>query len=113
MEIEQFIKKLRSCKKSYRYGIENLKLIRYSNIKFNIYLEPKKSICPYCKTDLTKEGKKEIKVIFNNPIENLTIFQCNLFYFLYVLNEVPYDYANYHKCIAGINFIKNIKEVKI
>lgn len=113
MEIEQFLTILKSCKKSSRYGIENLKLSKYSDTYFELYLDPKKKVCPYCHTDLTKEGKKIIMITFNEPQEHLTIFEANLFYFLWVLHEVPYDYANWHKCIAGQRFIKNIKEVKI
>lgn len=114
MKIEDFLKKLKQCKKSYSYGYDNFKVFKDSekNI-FQIYLEPKKKICPCCKTDLTKEGKKIITIKFNYKQEHLTVFQSNLFYFLYILNEIPADYAQYHKCIAGKKFIENIKEVII
>ena len=102
MEIKKFVQKVKTARSSaMRTGSLNLKA--YSNKVFWIL-----------KADKLKyyKDKKDYKLYiwFKEPIV-LTIFEAELLFFLYVLNRVPYDYANYHKCEAGQRFIKNIKKI--
>ena len=62
--------------------------------------------CQHCKTQI----KKGITITFYKP-EELTIFEGELIYSLFAENRKMPDYGNYHKCIAGQKFIKNIKEI--
>lgn len=45
--------------------------------------------------------------------KHLTIFEVELIYMIFVLNKKPYDYASYHKCQAGKEFIENIKNITV
>lgn len=105
MEIKDFIKKLKNAKKdvsvySYDYKCKSIK----NKTNWNIYSF---DICSKCK----REQTKGVYIEFYKSVE-LTIFQANLLYALYCLNKIPYDYAQYHKCIAGKEFIQNIKQIK-
>lgn len=117
MEIENFTKKLKECKKSliqtgYNDKIGNLKVLVSPDRKFfQIYREPTKKICPYCKTDLTKTDTNFLNINFYESQKNLSVFQAYTLYMIYKLNIIPYDYAAYHKCKAAIEFIKNIKDI--
>jgi len=113
MKIEEFIKKLRECKKSAVYtGTSKFKLkVKRISDGVTIYEESNK-ICRYCGTDLSKT-LKGVEVLFFKEQKPLSIFQAYLLYMVYVLNKIPSDYANYHKCIAGKEFIENIKQIKV
>ena len=112
MNEQEFIKKVRASESSIvTTGALNIFVRRYSPTKIEI-VEKTERICPYCKTDLSK-NKRVLSVEFNEDQENLTIFQSELLFMVFVLEKRPYDYAKYHECIAGERFIKNIKEIKI
>jgi hypothetical protein len=64
-------------------------------------------VCPCCK----QEVSNSLYVGFKRPVK-LTIFQVGLLWSLYVLNKRPHDYAQYHKCVAGKEFITNIESIK-
>jgi len=64
-------------------------------------------ICKCCNTRI----KKGVHVIFYSP-HQLTIFEGNLLYNLFVENKKTVSYSNYCKCIAGQEFIANVKEVQ-
>lgn len=112
MEIQQFINRVKACQKKDSYSIaKNLKVYRYSDAEIEIREEKEQKICSKCGNDLSK-NPRSIKVLFNNSNENLTIFQVEILFDIFVYNRIPLDYANYHKCEAGRKFIENIKEIK-
>jgi hypothetical protein len=117
MELEQFLLKLKECKKSqimtgYSDRIGDLRItVNLDRTIFHIDKKQEKKICSKCGCDLTKQENNEIIVRFNKKQDNLTIFQTYLLFMIYKFKLIPYDYASYHKCIAGQEFIKNIKEV--
>lgn len=112
MEINEFIKKIRECEKSYQMAnLKGLKVFRYSETYLSIKIIPDKHICKTCGTDLTLNSSY-IEVYFNAPQKNLSIFEANLLFMVFKLNKLPHDYENFHKCIAGNKFINNIKDVK-
>jgi hypothetical protein len=63
--------------------------------------------CKCCKNNLEV---KRVLVIFKSGV-HLTTFEAGLLYQLFVLKQVPYDYADYHKCVVGLKFIENIDKV--
>jgi len=46
--------------------------------------------------------------IFFRRSHRMTVFEVGMLYFVLVKNRLPYDYANFHKCIAGKEFFDNI-----
>jgi hypothetical protein len=112
MKIEKFIEKVRSCKRLTVHKYPKLKAtVNPERTVWKFSKKPEQKICRTCGTDLTKSSQP-VEVEFNNPQKELSIFQANLLFLVFKLNQSPYDYANYHKCIAGQRFIKNIKEIK-
>jgi hypothetical protein len=53
-----------------------------------------------------------IKVNLKEPKEHLTIFEVALLYNI-TKQKLPIDYANYHKCQAGKEFIDNIESITL
>ena len=107
MKLKKFVDKLKKCKKtSVHTGFFNCKMksSNEKNVKF-VYRTDK---CSKCK-------KKEFQLIQVRLFENcdLTIFQTEMLFALFRLNKKPFDYANYHKCIAGKKFIKNIESINV
>lgn len=122
MKIKEFIKKLESAKKSekfcnnfrlkvikYKIPTENTPSPRLTGILWTIRHEDK-NVCKYCKTNLSKE--QELDIEFHNPVENLTIFECGMLFSLFKLNRIVTDYAGWHNCKAGKEFIENIKSIR-
>jgi len=58
-------------------------------------------------------SSRSVSVVFHKPLDSLTVFQSHLLFFVFVLGCLPHDYAKYHNCIAGKEFIKNIKSVEV
>lgn len=113
MLLEEWIALLKKCKKSQHYtGHYNLKIGRFSDKDIIIYFERDKKQCSKC-GHIFDKSEDSLRISFNNPQDNLTIFQTNLLYNVFKLNTIPLDYARYDKCIAGQRFIENIREVKI
>lgn len=117
MELSQFLLKLKECKKSQimtgssdRIG-ELRVTVNLDRTIFHIEKKQEKKICSKCGCDLTKSENNSITIIFNKPQMNLTIFQTYMLYMIFRLKLIPYDYASYHKCIAGQRFIENIGSV--
>ena len=110
MDLNEWILKISDCKKGTQTGGLNLKVRSYSNFPRvkEIYEDAEIKKCKCCGT-LIKE--RYIKVIFNNEPKPLSVFQAELLFMVYLLDKLPYDYAQYHKCKAGKEFIENIKEV--
>lgn len=120
MEIEQFLSKLKECKKSniqtgYSNRIGDLKIIvNLNRTIFHICKKQTKNVCSKCGCNLNKSENNEIIVIFNKQQKkNLTVFETYLLFMMYKFKLIPYNYANWHKCIAGKEFIENIKEVQV
>ena len=108
MQIEKFVKKLKECKRSQtQTGFFKVK-VRVSKERTEAYIYSI-DVCSKCK----REEEKGVRVDFNEPQENLSIFQVEMLYSLYCLNKKPFDYASYHKCKAGIKFIENIKKIEV
>jgi hypothetical protein len=62
---------------------------------------------------LISSGDHQEKVLIEFYKEHrMTIFEAEMIFSLFALNKKVMDYANYHKCQAGKEFIKNIKYVK-
>lgn len=107
MQIEEFVKKLKDTK-----GIAKdtalLKVKVMTNKEHTsqrIYSESKCSQCGHTTTII-------VFILFSKE-QKLSVFQAGLLFSLYVLNKKPNDYANYHKCIAGKEFIENIKSIEV
>ena len=104
MEIEEFKAKLKLAKYSLiDTALYDIKVSSKDNNTKKIY---SKGVCSNCK----REDNKEVVVTFYKP-HNLTIFEAGLLYALYCLNKKPRDYAGYDNCIAGMEFIENIKSI--
>ena len=113
MELEQFLLKLKGCKKSETSTGSKYDLrvtVNLDRTIFHIEQKLKKNICSKCGYDLTKENIG-ITVRFNKPQKHLTIFETYLLFMVYRFKLIPYDYASWHECIAGQEFIKNIAMV--
>jgi len=52
-----------------------------------------------------------VKTIFKQP-HRITIFESSLLYCI-LKGKFPFDYAGYHKCIAGARFIDNIQSITL
>jgi len=114
MNIKEWKEKIKDLKKGKQTGSLPLKLKSYigTNIK-EIYEEREVKKCRCCGTLLGGENGKRLNICFNEKQENLTIFQAELLFMIFVLGVIPYDYFKYHECRAGKEFIKNIKEIKL
>jgi len=106
MEIEEFKRALSKTKSTANYTsfIDVKVKTNEEHTKQIIYTE---RVCSKCNRTLDKK----VMVDFIKP-HHLTIFEASLLYNMYVLKKKPYDYANFHECIAGKEFIENIKVVK-
>ena len=107
MKIEKFIERLKKAKKTAQStaSITNDLKVRKNGNSFQIY---KSVVCSKCRAGGLKQ---QIFIQFQNQ-KALTIFQAGLLWSLFVENKKPYDYADYHKCIAGKEFIENIVKVE-
>jgi len=112
MKIEEFKKLLKTKIRVRLNGTSqkylDIKVKKYIAInRFEVYLET--ATCSKCGSSV----RSSVIVDFFKPIENLTIFEAQLLYSLFVLNKIPYDYAQFHKSQAGKEFIENIKNVVV
>ena len=116
MKIQEWIRIMQSCKKSNDYtGGLDLKIrVNLEHTYFKLSVKPKIEIdkCPYCHTDLKKTEVNPLIIEFYKEQEHLSIFQAELLYNMFKINKIPIDYAKYHTCPAGKEFIANIKELK-
>ena len=108
MQIEKFVKKLKECKRiQTQTGFFKVK-VKVNKERTEAYIY-NREVCSKCK----RIEEKGVRVDFNKPQENLSIFQVEMLYSLYCLNKKPLDYASYHKCQAGKEFIENIKKIEV
>lgn len=107
MEIEQFKQKVKQAKLSIAtHNIKVYKLKQEIGYKI-VGVEKHRAYL-----DGTTESQFSVKVLFHKQPEHLTIFEAQLLYCLFALNRKPSDYAGYHNCQAGKEFIENIREVQ-
>lgn len=105
MEMKDWLKALRKCKRvQIHTANSNIKVYRYQNGKLILLRSNKK--CKCCGNTQTDS----VIVSFNKPTK-LTIFQANTLFLMFAKQEKPVDYAEYHKCPAGKEFIESIVEV--
>lgn len=107
MEMKEWLNVLKHTKPNYTFlTMKDFKLYKYPD-KFKIVTETK------CKDkDCNCVTRKGVSVYFHNMPKELSTFQVELLYNVFVRNKKPYDYASYHTCPAGIEFISNIKGVE-
>lgn len=108
MEMKKFVEKVKSAKISQRPA--NMKGLKVKTTPDHTHqLIYSEKICKDCGE--SRETKK-LGVIFHKS-QSLTIFQASMLHMVFRENIRPYDYANYHKCQAGQEFIANIKEIQL
>lgn len=71
-----------------------------------IYSEDKCNCCNKLKSE------QKVIVVFKKPVK-LTIFEAGLLFMVFIENKRPFDYGNYHECVAGKEFIDNIKSYRV
>lgn len=107
MEINEFKELLKDKPRKY-YSQNYCKNLKIKTDKKHLdWVLSKTTTCNKCNHEKTKI----LYVTFKQPQEHLTIFEAGLLWSLFVDKRRMIDYANYHKCIAGKRFIKNIKKV--
>ena len=110
MELSEWIDNLKGKKMLTDIQViklqRELKIVRRDN---NIIAIVRLSVCRCCRRSL---GKKVV-VEFKNAPHHFSIFQSYLLFCLFGLDRKPYDYANYHNCVAGREFIQNIKDITV
>jgi len=108
MKIEEWKALIKGAKTAKETGFNglNLKIMRGKGGQGYIILNYQK--CDCCGQIILKA----VKIEFYKAIEHLTIFEAELLYLLFCEGAKPRDYANYHKCEAGREFILNIKNIE-
>lgn len=105
MEIGEWKKKIASAKPSP-------KMANLPDLKLTV--SPSRTIQILARTDKCKhcgnESKKRLTISFIKP-HKITVFEAGLLWMLFVENKKPVDYAGFHKCTAGKEFIKNIGSI--
>ena len=108
MNIKEFISIINKTKSSLEQtGFIEIKVEgSYDGLTKTIYTDEKCHCCNRIKTET------KLVVKFKNKT-NLTIFQADMLFMILMENKKPRDYADYHKCIAGKEFIDNIESYKV
>ena len=88
-------------------GYTNIKVRRTENPLVKILYSEEKCTC--CKRQL---HEKQLIVKFKTE-KRLTIFEADMLWMVLAEGKKPKDYADYHKCIAGREFIENIDSYRI
>lgn len=103
-----FMDKLRKSKPcGIPTGYTNVKVRRTdSHLTKIIFSE---DVCNCCKRQL---HEKRLIVKFKTD-KKLTIFEADMLWMVLVEGKLPRDYVNYHKCVAGREFIENIDSYRI
>lgn len=107
MQVNDFIQYVKKCKMSTSLtGYTEIRVSKLSSLIKKIYST---HTCPTChRNDL----EKELIVKFKKEL-TLTIFQAEMLFMVMVENKLPRDYAKYHECIAGKEFIHNIDSLEV
>lgn len=111
MEIEEWKQRIMSAKPSICcYEREEHKVLKAQDgLRWFIYDSSTMGKCKTCGHCTTKP--RTLSITFYKPIESLTIFEVEMISQLYFHNKRVGDYAQWHKCIAGKEFIKNIDTI--
>ena len=108
MELNKFIEKVTQSKASpIMTGFFNVKVITDNSRTLQKLFSLKE--CKHCGHISDTDN---VVVSFHESV-HLTIFQAELLYAVFVLEKKPCDYAHYHNCIAGKEFIENIKKIEV
>jgi len=109
MKYDEFVLKVKDAKRSeHDTAYFNQNCVFSSNSEHTRQLITKTVMCYHGvirKTIL-------IELVFIRGVY-LTVFQAGLLYALFVLNRLPLDYAQYHKCVSGQKFINSLVSVKV
>lgn len=110
MNYEEFVKNIKEAKKIQREtgGITTeLQVTRSPDgLKRTI---SKSFTCKHC-------GHSEwqfVKVTFKTVPERITIFEAGMLFSVFHDNKLPKDYADFHKCQHGRQFIDNIEKIEV
>ena len=109
MEVERFVYLVKKAKKSqcltgYRKDKVGLK-VNHDRNDMILYCG---DICKTC----SKLSFKAVRIKFDRYTK-LSIFQADLIFMLFAENKIPKDYADYHKCKAGKEFIESIVSYEV
>ncbi len=107
MKIQEFREHLKSCSADYKSELTRDLRVKVSpDHKFWLIIQERE--CNLGHTHIEK-----IKVKTKKAQESLTIFQTELLWKVFLEKVRPRDYAQYHKCKAGEEFIENIESVEV
>lgn len=107
MQLKTWKEYLKKCSKAGDFNLF-YHLYKTGKNQFKIVLDSKKV---HTKTKNLLKNKGLIMSFKNS--KSLTIFEVNTLYYLFVRRLIPYDYAKYHSCKAGIEFIESIEYAKV
>lgn len=111
MLVQDFLRILKSAKGVYKESAQFCQEFQVINIKdsMDYRFDTKAHLCNKC--GRSEPIKRVLYFALNREPKRLTIFEAGLLYALFVKNETPKDYAQYHKCVAGIEFIEALEVV--
>jgi hypothetical protein len=99
MEIEKFLNYVKKTKKSNKETAQIFsRCFSSGGLDFRIVLANDSSV--------------GIRVIFKR-LHSPTIFEANMLLMVFAMGRCPVDYARYHKCISGKEFIENISSLYV
>ncbi|MBS3748125.1 MAG: hypothetical protein KGY67_00310 [Candidatus Thermoplasmatota archaeon] len=109
MEIKEFVDRIKKAKKTFKESDEYTKgltvRVNKKRTKFILSKQDKCSCCGHIRYEF-------MNIEFYNPEGHLTLFESGMLYALFVKNKLVKDYHKYHNCIAGKQFIENIKKIE-
>lgn len=112
MKVEYFKSLLNQCKHSLRrVGHLNLKCKTWDNHKAWFIVSSEEQKCKTC-GHITQSNSEGVYLYFKKPKDYLTIFEADLIYMMFVLKIIPLDYAGWHECQSGKDFIENIDSIQ-
>lgn len=107
MDIDDFIKRYKQAKRGSKATANIVvHIIVQRDDRDKIIIN--RFICRHCKSEITNG----IKIKFFKE-HKLTIFESGMLYYLFCENKIPQDYAQWHKCQAGKEFIANIENIEV
>lgn len=108
MELSEWISKLKSCKVTQKVTSQwHVTLYRMVNDN-HIHLRGKEDVCKCCKRALGNLLCVKLEVA-----HRMTVFEAECIYAMFLKNQRPADYANFHKLPSGQRFIENIGSIEV
>jgi hypothetical protein len=99
MELEKFLSYLKKTKKSNKETAQIFsRCFSSGGSDFRIIL--------------ANDSSKGIRVVFKR-LHSPTVFEANMLLMVFAMGRCPIDYARYHKCISGKQFIENISSIYV